>query len=282
MIRYISILIIFLFCNNIIAQKKIIINVLYDFTYVRDLSDREHPYQQDMILSIGKNHSRYGSKRRFDQNSRAQKEKLAALQNMPSSTMITASGRPGFIVNNQGILTNEEIITDFKDKKMILYGVILQSYKIKSDLPQIKWDIQEDRKTIQNYECQKAIGTYGGRTYHVWFAPELPFQNGPWKLSGLPGLILEAQDDKNEIAFKVKEITKNTDPNETTTSYMANVHNVDTNLKNYNKIKMQFETDPETIMAARYPNTEIGVINIEDPESHTAKKIKTYNPMEID
>ena len=35
----------------------------------------------------------------------------------------------------------------------------------------------------------------------VWFAPEIPLQEGPWKLCGLPGLILEACESSGQHSF---------------------------------------------------------------------------------
>lgn len=58
---------------------------------------------------------------------------------------------------------------------------------------EIDWTIIEDSiKTILGYDCVMAKSDYHGRTWKVWFAPEIPIQDGPWKLRGLPGLILNA------------------------------------------------------------------------------------------
>lgn len=64
-----------------------------------------------------------------------------------------------------------------------------------------EWDIQEDTLTVSGYLCQKANTNFRGRDYTVWFTPEIPINDGPWKLYGLPGLILKAEDSEQTFAF---------------------------------------------------------------------------------
>lgn len=60
---------------------------------------------------------------------------------------------------------------------------------------EIEWKIEEDSvKTVLDYQCIMATTEYHGREWTAWFAPEIPMPDGPWKLCGLPGLILEARD----------------------------------------------------------------------------------------
>ena len=40
-----------------------------------------------------------------------------------------------------------------------------------------------------------------GRHWTAWFSPEIPIQDCPWKLSGLPGLILEASENSGQHVF---------------------------------------------------------------------------------
>ncbi len=40
-----------------------------------------------------------------------------------------------------------------------------------------------------------------GRDWTVWFTPDIPIQEGPWKLCGLPGLILEAAESTGQHSF---------------------------------------------------------------------------------
>ncbi len=59
------------------------------------------------------------------------------------------------------------------------------------------WEFLQEKKYISNFECENAKTVFKGRTYIVWYAPSIPVMNGPWKLGGLPGLILEAYDDED-------------------------------------------------------------------------------------
>jgi GLPGLI family protein len=69
-------------------------------------------------------------------------------------------------------------------------------------LATIAWTIDPSaHKRFGPYDCQKATGAFRGRTYDVWFAPELPIPSGPFKLGGLPGLILEAQSQDGLVQF---------------------------------------------------------------------------------
>ncbi|NLN34002.1 MAG: GLPGLI family protein [Flavobacteriaceae bacterium] len=61
------------------------------------------------------------------------------------------------------------------------------------------WVIQEEFKEILGFKVQKASLQFRGRSWEVWFAPDLPFSEGPWKLKGLPGLVLEARDKNFHI-----------------------------------------------------------------------------------
>lgn len=76
-------------------------------------------------------------------------------------------------------------------------------YCLVSDtLGTINWAIDPtSKKHFGAFECQKAEGEFRGRTYEVWFAPDLPIPSGPYKLGGLPGLILEAKSKDGLVQF---------------------------------------------------------------------------------
>lgn len=78
-------------------------------------------------------------------------------------------------------------------------------------IPEINWTFCDGDTTIVGYACKKAVAEHRGRTWTAWYALDLPYDNGPWKLQGLPGLILYAKESKGEFAFECKGIEKGND-----------------------------------------------------------------------
>lgn len=68
-------------------------------------------------------------------------------------------------------------------------------------LSEMQWHVGDSVKTILGYECIVAETDFRGRHWTVWFTTEIPVQDGPWKLCGLPGLILEAVDSTGQHSF---------------------------------------------------------------------------------
>lgn len=103
--------------------------------------------------------------------------------------------------------------------------VLLQKLSYEEPLEIIEWNLTGDTLTIDGYLCHKATGQYAGRTWNVWYTEEIPLSFGPWKLSGLPGLTLRAEDSEgihnfNLAAFRnsSKPIVRNKDSRTNTTS----------------------------------------------------------------
>ncbi len=70
------------------------------------------------------------------------------------------------------------------------------------------WSIQPETQKIGDYTAQKAITKFGGRDWTAWFTSDVPLQDGPYKFSGLPGLIIKVEDASGSYSFDLKE-TKN-------------------------------------------------------------------------
>ena len=74
---------------------------------------------------------------------------------------------------------------------------------VSEPLPDFGWTLASDTMTICGYPCLKAVGKYGGRTWTAWYSEELAVSFGPWKLCGLPGMILRADDGDGVFSFRL-------------------------------------------------------------------------------
>lgn len=68
-------------------------------------------------------------------------------------------------------------------------------------IPEIDWTLGTAKRTIVGMECQEATCSCGGREWTAWFAPKLAYPYGPYKLGGLPGLILDLSDRDGEYHY---------------------------------------------------------------------------------
>lgn len=64
------------------------------------------------------------------------------------------------------------------------------------------WTLAEGQDTVLSHVCSKAMVHYAGRDYVAWYVPDIPISAGPWKLYGLPGLILKAEDSEGCFRFE--------------------------------------------------------------------------------
>jgi GLPGLI family protein len=72
--------------------------------------------------------------------------------------------------------------------------------------PVIDWKLENETKKIGSFTAHKATGYFRGRNYTAWYILEIPVPYGPWKLQGLPGLILEAYDERKEMFLYFKSL----------------------------------------------------------------------------
>ena len=76
--------------------------------------------------------------------------------------------------------------------------------------PYIAWTLSEDTMTVSGYLCQQATVTFRGVEWHVWYTEEIPSSAGPWRLRGLPGMIVEAKSDAH--TFRLAEVRQESSP----------------------------------------------------------------------
>jgi GLPGLI family protein len=186
------------------AQKPDTARMLihYKFSWIRDTANREHPYTENMVLYIGENAGAYRSYDGIVYKAQFKKAFAEAVAASPD-------GRPN--INRRGVGSNIEYYQYPNVQKLITKDQLMaNSYAIEGPMPVIDWKTTGDTATFGGLHCQKATGHFKGRDYIVWFCPDLPVHTGPWKLNGLPGVIMDARDTKNEVVFKFDGVEKAT------------------------------------------------------------------------
>ncbi len=177
--------------------------VTYSMLWKEDTLNRDFQKQEDMLLLIGSNFSQFVSKNSFMTNLEGRKmEKEGRLQEFFSEV------KPGHI--SRFIF---RIYKDYENNKIIYWGHIVPTrFKYEEEMSEIKWNLGSDTARVMGYLVNQAFTSYGGREWVVWYALGLPINDGPYKFSGLPGLILKAYDLKKDYIFEAVSIEKLMEP----------------------------------------------------------------------
>jgi GLPGLI family protein len=153
-----------------------------------------------MVLYVGKSAGAYRSYDGIVYKAQFKKAFAEAVAASPD-------GHP--MINRRGVGSNVEYYQYPNEKKLLITDQLLaNTYAIAGQMPVIDWKTSGDTATFGGLHCQKATCHFKGRDYTVWFCPDLPVHTGPWKLNGLPGVIVDARDAKNEVMFQFDGVEK--------------------------------------------------------------------------
>jgi GLPGLI family protein len=255
------------------AQKPDMAHILihYKFTWVRDTTSRAHPYTENMVLYVGKRASVYRSYDGVVYRAQFKKAyaKLAAR---------SVDGRVG--TDRLDVGSDAEYYEFPNERKLITKDKLLViNYQFEGPLPIINWKISSDTATFDGLHCQQATCHFKGRDYTVWFCPELPVHTGPWKLNGLPGVIVDARDAKNEVVFKFNGVEKAVpakkkkgpavdekdeppiirDLDDDMNIIASPPRAVKTTQKEFNKLNKVMQKDPDAFAQAVYESQQFGL-----------------------
>lgn len=217
-LKYICILTLILVPVSIVANKKVEypraeIKVSYNY-YEKFLrgSDGVAERNNEFVLLFNASYSKFYS---------PTTEYLDSLDSTPSGKkqyeqMLNAVMSEVIRTNNYDLVPHKKgDIYVFKNRKETTVTVyeqmgLTESGCYSEPLAEIEWTIGDSTKIVLGYECMVAYADYHGRKWTAWFALELPIQEGPWKLCGLPGLILEASESSGQHAFTATGIETST------------------------------------------------------------------------
>ena len=126
-------------------------------------------------------------------------------------------------------------------------------------IPQLNWEVGDSTKTILGYECFFASVDYHGRKWVAWFTPEIPVVAGPWKLQGVPGLILEATTVDGLYSFVadgIQQTEKLINP-----IYLVNEYEKTDRIK-FLKTKRGFMDNPVGAINAQFSGSGVTIRNV--------------------
>lgn len=105
-----------------------------------------------------------------------------------------------YIPNKTPNINISRLQTDLKRKEVKESCLaLLNTVSYTEPLEKIKWNLIDTTKIYKGHKCRKATAEFRGRKWIAWYTEEIPVSYGPWKFSGLPGLILQAATDDMAI-----------------------------------------------------------------------------------
>lgn len=226
------------FYSNIAAQR-----FTYEYKYAIDSIRKDSLTTEHMILDISKSGSKFYSKAKYENDSIIKAEVEKQMKTGASNIQMK-SGYKGSI--------NFSVEKDYPDYKTYLLtnvGAVggMSKYKVLDDR-KIEWKILKDQQKIGEFNAQKAETNFAGRKWIAWFTTDIPFQDGPYKFRGLPGLIVKIESADKTHTMELKGVKKMTDEQLTASNSpeLSILRNkpLDISQLQYLKLVDQYKKDP--------------------------------------
>jgi len=244
---------------------------IYHFFHIRDTTNIGRIWEEDFQLAFNTQRSLYTSYTKQMQDS-ILKSKIEAAASMGSNQV------------NMGLLipsTAENIFTSANEKTVYVNKFFSENnYLIKEVMEKINWKIEKETKKLLGYTCQMATGICKGRKYTAWFTTDIPVSFGPWKLQGLPGLIMEAYDDSQRIKFTCTRLTLGDLP-PPNISFELPSDAIVTSHSDYNRMEKAYK---ESLGVGGYTGTDASIDKVTvlgDPQEKARKKFTVNYPLEL-
>ncbi|WP_407483708.1 GLPGLI family protein [Elizabethkingia meningoseptica] len=229
--RYIIsvVLVSLLFSCRVSAQR---IRFVYDYTSMPNRLQKDSLVKEVMVLEIDP----------------IQKESVfVSYKKLKSDSNMVANVLKGnYLFPDSSVNTRNVIKKNLQKNEVFLYTANYAGMPVLKveDGRNLDWKITNEKKEILSYPVQKATATFGERKWTAWFATKIPFSDGPYKFSGLPGLILRVSDATGSHSYELIGIEK---INSTSYKLLSNDSYINarkTRLEDYKKMLLDKRRDP--------------------------------------
>lgn len=168
--------------------------VTYDFSYPSSVKVSDPPMTDHMRLEIGNRKTAFYSMDLFEDDSLY----TYNWQRVGRSGNFTSNHIRFFVYGDRVSGALE-----------VLQRIPMQSGRVVTiqGEPRPQWVVDTLTCELLGYHCLRASTHFGGRDWKVWFTPEIPLPVGPWKLWGLPGLVLRAEESQGLFSFVCTSIS---------------------------------------------------------------------------
>lgn len=179
------------------AQNK---RFIYEYSFTLDSTSTQDLQKEMLVLDIKPTGSEFYSYLKFKSDSLLYIE----IEKQKNSDSDLINFKPTY----KGKISYK-VSKNYPDFKTFLHiGMGADEYKV-LDERKMNWKILPEKEKIGEFDTQKAETEMFGRKWTAWFTTEIPLQDGPYKFSGLPGLIVKVEDQNKTHSYELKVISKN-------------------------------------------------------------------------
>ncbi|WP_241330769.1 GLPGLI family protein [Chryseobacterium arthrosphaerae] len=171
---------------------KAVMQITYETRIISDSLNRQHAQQYEMVLLCNATESVYYSPEAKNYYTRSDKT---------AGVVTTAGVIPKYPKTEYSIYKSDHTLTAF---------LPVGKYIFRFQEPDLKWEILNDTKKVQNYHCRLAQTTTDtGDIFFAWYTEDIPIPEGPFRFKGLSGMVLEVYNKSRTIEISAASIQKN-------------------------------------------------------------------------
>lgn len=246
--------------SEVIASESM--EFVYDYSWCNDTTGQlEHSLTSDrMLLQIGAEGL----------------SKFSSYKNLTVDSLVMSLSQEQIVdAALEGKLSNGEFMTIFKNyptgKLTHTEKICMDWFRYEEDMPVLDWELVDSVTTVLGYECHEAKCSFRGREWTVFYTEDIPIMDGPWKLYGLPGLIMKACDKNGDYKFECIGVKSSATRPITIYKVPYNI----TSRRKYYDTKNRYDINPY----AYFETTTGGRVTVTDEAGNPV--LDNYDPIEL-